>query len=196
METEYIDEPLMDGEDSNMFQQFLAQGGSPAFVSRGAQVEESFQRLLRKCQKQRREWLEMFCLRLATVKALAGSFDAFRLWLSEDQVNSLQELHDELRPRLRIPRDQTDSPKVIEKALKELQEAIHFFNNRWKRFLHELDLSKVNDLREKYNAYYLIEKECVVRSPVVARRQFEELKPVTMVDLLSHFPLLPELDQI
>ncbi len=193
METEDIDDPLMDGEDSNMFQQFVAQGGAPAFVSRGTQVEEAFQRVLKKCEKQRAEWLEIFGLRLATVKALAGSFDALRFWLSTEQIESLEELHDELQPRLRIPRERTTSSKVLEKALKELQEAISFFNNRWRKYLNDFDLSKVNDLRERYNAYYLIEKECVVRSPVVARRHFEELKPVTIDDLLSHFPLLPEL---
>jgi hypothetical protein len=65
------------------------------------------------------------------------------------------------------------------------------FNQRWRKFLPTVDLTAVNRLREDYNRYYLLEKECAVRSSVVARRGYSPLQPVTVDDLADVLPLLP-----
>jgi hypothetical protein len=49
----------------------------------------------------------------------------------------------------------------------------------------------VNGLREGYNRYYLLEKECALRSPRLARQGFVRLPAVTVDDLAAQLPPLP-----
>jgi hypothetical protein len=69
--------------------------------------------------------------------------------------------------------------------------ALERFNRRWEAFLPTVDLTSLNRLREGYNRYYLLEKECAVRSVVVARRGFSPLPPLTQTDLAALLPCLP-----
>jgi hypothetical protein len=115
--------------------------------------------------------------------------------LGAEQVQGLEHLHAELRPQLRLPVAPASSERELRRAVVEFADAATRFNARWARFLPTIDLSTANDLRDKYNRYYLVEKECVVRSPQVARRGFTSLQPLTVDDLYRAFPLLlvPEL---
>ena len=54
-----------------------------------------------------------------------------------------------------------------------------------------LDLSGINELRDGYNRYYVLEKEFAVRSARVARHGFVPLEPVTSGVLFELLPLLP-----
>ena len=58
----------------------------------------------------------------------------------------------------------SSSGRVLQRALGELKESIERFNRRWQEFLHQVDLTHVNRLRDGYNRYYLLEKECAVRT--------------------------------
>jgi len=58
---------------------------------------------------------------------------------------------------------------------------------------HSMGLDGVNELRDGYNRYYVFEKECATRSPLVARHGFRPLPPVSHADLLERFPPLPEI---
>jgi hypothetical protein len=51
-------------------------------------------------------------------------------------------------------------------------------------------LNQVNDLRDGYNRYYVLEKECAVRSFRLARQGFCPLEPLTVEDITALFPLL------
>jgi hypothetical protein len=51
-------------------------------------------------------------------------------------------------------------------------------------------LGEVNRLRAGYNQYYVLEKECMVRSANIAREGFRPLPPATTADLLALFPLV------
>ena len=53
-----------------------------------------------------------------------------------------------------------------------------------------VDLARVNQLRDGYNRYYVLEKECAVRSPKVARQGFRPLPPLTTADLAAELPPL------
>ncbi|MFL5338548.1 MAG: hypothetical protein ACJ8F7_00125 [Gemmataceae bacterium] len=64
------------------------------------------------------------------------------------------------------------------------------FNAAWDQFLHSLDLSQVNALRDGYNRYYLLEKECALRSAKLAEVGFRPLPPLTYADLAALFPPL------
>jgi hypothetical protein len=109
----------------------------------------------------------------------------------ENQVAALRRLHEELAPRLRDAVEPTTSPRALRRALRELGESIERFNRLWREFLAGVDLGRVNGLREGYNRYYLLEKECALRSPRLARQGYRPLPPLTREDLESLMPPLP-----
>jgi hypothetical protein len=65
------------------------------------------------------------------------------------------------------------------------------FNRRWSPFLETVDLTGLNRLRDGYNRFYVLEKECVVRSPRLARQGYLPLPPMTLDELAALFPPLP-----
>ena len=81
--------------------------------------------------------------------------------------------------------------KALRQALTELTESIERFNGRWREFLTQVDLTAVNEARDGYNRYYLLEKECALRSPNLARQGFRRLAPLTPADVAELLPLLP-----
>ena len=102
-------------------------------------------------------------------------------------------MHDDLAPQLRTPVSVTTSRRRLLRALCELKDSIELFNRRWQRYLMQVDLSWVNELRDGYNHCYVLEKECAVRSPQLARAGFERLERLTATTLLALLPPLPEL---
>ena len=54
-----------------------------------------------------------------------------------------------------------------------------------------LNLDRVNEVRERYNRYYLLEKECALGSSRVARSGFQRLDSLLPDDFLRIMPLLP-----
>ena len=189
-----MDEVPIPGRDDShgAFKEFLAMYGGPAFVRRARELEAAFEDLLHRCRAQREEWLPMVRLRLAMLKALAGGWSALRPVLaSPEDLQLLERLHQQLNPSLRAPPESTSSPRRLRLALRELCESLALFNRRWQTFLGTLDLSRVNELRDGYNRYYLLEKECALRSARLAREGFRRLEPLTAAALLEALPLLP-----
>lgn len=185
-------QPLSRDDDYHDLQTFLARYDAPAYVRRARQVEQAYEELLARCRRQREEWLKMTRLALGTLAALAGDWAAVRPLLADDgQLERLRRLHDELRPRLRFPPWRTSSQRVLRRALAELRACLVAFNSRWEGYLRHLDLSPVNDARDGYNRYYLLEKECALRSPRLAREGFRRLEPLTPAQVAAHFPSLP-----
>jgi hypothetical protein len=70
-------------------------------------------------------------------------------------------------------------------------ESLERFNERWQRYVYQLDLAPVNEVREDYNRYYLLEKECAMRNGNLARRGFTRMTPLTHAELAALFPPLP-----
>jgi hypothetical protein len=54
-----------------------------------------------------------------------------------------------------------------------------------------LDLRSANLLRDRYNQFYVLEKECALGSSRLARQGFQRLNPLGPEDLLKILPLLP-----
>jgi hypothetical protein len=180
------------GDDHRALQHFVAQYGAPAYVRRARQVQEAFDNLLARCGRQREEWLALVRVRLGTLQALAGDWGVFRPWLvDETQIDLLQELAVTLSPRLRAPVERTSSPRLLRRALGELRDSLEHFNRRWLAFLPTVELAEVNELRQGYNRYYLLEKECAVRSARVARQGYRPLPLLTSADLAALLPPLP-----
>src|SRR5262249_50683491 len=109
----------------------------------------------------------------------------------EGQLAVLTTLHAELEPKLRGSIAPTTSARALRRALTELNESIERFNRRWHGHLNAVDLTRINELRDGYNRYYLLEKDGAVRSVRVAHQGFFRLEPLTAEKLTSLMPPLP-----
>ena len=131
-------------------------------------------------------------IHLGLLRALASDWRRLLPLLSdESQVAVLDHLEAVLQPRLRHPVEPAQSLRTLQRVLAELNESLARFNERWGRFLESVDLTQVNKLREGYNRYYLLEKECAVRSYRIALQGFQRLEPLTVSDLETLLPPLP-----
>jgi hypothetical protein len=180
------------GDEHNLLRQFEAQYGAPAYIRRARQVENAWEQLLHRCRLQRDEWLLMVRIRLGLLQGLAGDWAALLpLLADEEQLGVLRYLEAEVQPRLRAPVEPTSWTWTLRRGLRELNASLERFNERWRNFLPEVDLTVVNELRDGYNRYYLLEKECAVRSARVARQGYHPLEPATTADVVAALPPLP-----
>lgn len=179
-------------ESSEAFKRFLSQYDAPAYIRRARGMQAAFDQLLEHCRRRRAEWLELVRLRIGMLHALAGDWANLRPFLADDEQLDILRYHlAALAAPLRAPVEPSASGRALRRALRELHESLERFNHRWEAFLNGVDLTAVNDLREGYNRYYVLEKECAVRSARIARQGFVPLAPVTTGDLIAQFPLLP-----
>jgi hypothetical protein len=193
-DTVFTDEqtPFSRDDAHEIFKQFASHYDAPAYVRRARQVEDAFEQLLARCRAQRDEWLNMVRIRLGLLRMQAGDWMALRPWLeNDDQLELLERLHSDLAPQPRLRVEATRSERLLRRALAELVQSIARFNRRWLEFLPSVDLAPVNALRDGYNRYYLLEKECAIRSPRLARQGFRRLEAVTTADLAQLLPVLP-----
>jgi hypothetical protein len=195
-EIDPMNDPLTVGsDDSREIRELMAQFDAPAYVRRARRVEGSYEQLIEQCRRQRQEWLAMVRTRLGQLAALADAVNddwrAIASILSSDaDVLRLRRLHDELRPALRVSVTPNGSPRVLRRAAVALRHSIARFNERWLGFLGKIDLAPLNALRDGYNSYYVLEKECALRSPRLAREGFRPIPMVTLQELTEKFPPL------
>jgi hypothetical protein len=179
-------------DDQHTVKRFLAHYDVPAYVRRARGVEDAYEQLLRSCQQQREDRLASVRARIGFLHSLAGDWDALSPWLKdESQVVVLRDLHTALRPQPRFPPGRSFSSRALGRALRELCATIEHFNRRWQAFLRTVNVMTVNELRDGYNRYYLLEKECALRSARLARQGFRRLEPLTVDDLALLLPPLP-----
>jgi hypothetical protein len=188
-----VDIPVLARNDNDrVAQRVLGHYDAPAFIRRARRVQEALDLVLSRCRQQRDEWLMMPRLRLGMLRALAGDWHRLQPWLAnKDQLVRLQDLEKELTPRLRVRIESTPSGRKLQRALRALRDSLETFNRRWVNFLSTVDLTSVNKAREGYNRYYLLEKECAMRSPRMARQGFKRLESFTIGELMTMLPILP-----
>jgi hypothetical protein len=178
-------------DDGRELRQLLSQYDAPAYVRRARAVEGAYEALLARCRRERAEMAAMVRVRLGQLFALAGSWTALRPLLEDDgQLSLLRQLYDDLQPNLRGAPAPTASTRALRRALFALCESMHRFNERWTGFLSTLDLNAVNAARDGYNRHYVLEKECALRSPRLARIGFWPLPALTPDDMAASFPNL------
>lgn len=179
-------------DGSHTVKEFMAQFDAPAYVRRARRVDAEWEGLLARCRRQRDEWLELVRTRLAMLHALAGDWGRLESLLADvEDVESLRLMHAELRPELRLPVTATGSVRALRRAVAELAESLERFNRRWQAYLDTVDLAAVNAARDGYNRWYVLEKECALRSARLARQGFQPLAPLTLDAVIAALPLLP-----
>jgi hypothetical protein len=177
--------------DYQAFRQMLAANDGPAYVRRARRVSAAFEALLAQCRKQRDEWLTFVRLSLGMLHALAGSWEAVRPCLGdEESLELLRRLHDELQPHLRVAVTPTTSRHALKATLAELIDGLERFNRHWLEYVQQLDLQSINELRDGYNRYYVLEKECALRNAAAARFGFQRLPLLTVADIVQQLPPL------
>lgn len=178
-------------DERHPLQRFLARYDVPAYVRRAQQVEEAFERFLGQCRQQREEMLCMVRIQIGQLLALAGDWNALLPWLKDgDQLGILRDVHASVQPKPHFLPARSSSCRVLTRALAELCDRIEQFNHRWEAYLRWVDRTAVNELREGYNRYYLLEKECALRSARLARQGFRRLQPLTVDELARLLPPL------
>jgi len=187
---------LEGGNSDRLAKAVMARYDGPAYLRRAKQMELAIAALHQKCQETRHEMLHLVRLRLGRLLDVAGSWEKLMPgFLEPSTAEILRQLLTQEGDQQTVPEPAAASPGRIQHALQELCEAIHWFNLRWIGFLHELDLNPVNALITGYNRWYVLEKECAVGSPRVARQGFRVVPPITLDDLKTQYPPLPVPDR-
>jgi len=188
-----MDEMSLPERDSEqkLFQHMMAQYDTPAFARRALRIQEDLHRLLARCRQQRAKWFAGGRLVLEELAARLSGWDALGLFLAEPEPGDLFPRLQELLNARAPFRSRTAANWRVRWALREMTDWLQRFNQRWQTFLSKQDLGPLNELRDGYNRYYVLEKECALRSARLARHGFEPMAPYTVQDLLTHFPLLP-----
>lgn len=159
----------------------------PAFARRGQDVEWAQRRLHDRCRVTRGEFLEMVRVRLRQwAGAVTGPDDSTRVFTASIEPLWIQS--DAGEPRWGVAPASSRRQLAI---ARDLIAAVLRFNSRWDRFLDGVDLAPINEAIERYNRYYVIEKECVVGSARIAARHFVPLGRITKETLLRSHPILP-----
>jgi hypothetical protein len=179
-------------DERSFFKQVTAYYDAPAYVRRARGVQESLEAKLQELRTTRTEWTLLPRTLLGLLKMRAGSWAALRpLLLADTQVELLVALEAQLQPKLRLCECVTLSRAKLRRSLRELVHSLRRFNDRWLPLVASIDLEPLNRIRADYNRYYLLEKECALRSPRLAREGFVTLAPLTVADLLERLPPLP-----
>ena len=190
-----MEDIVIPSKSDPQYQYVLAQFGGPAFMRRAHRAEAALADLLHRLRCTRLEWLHMVRLRLGQLHALAGGWQRLAPLIDAYSLAALRNLFDELQPQLRVPLEATDNDATLRAALTDLQESMDRFNERWRKLLDETDLTDVNRRRDEYNRWYLLEKECFVGSPRIARQGFQPLEMITRGQLAEWMPELPGIHQ-
>ena len=69
--------------------------------------------------------------------------------------------------------------------------SIERFNDRWSKYVHELQADTINHQIDRFNKYYVLEKECIVGSARLASRLFVPQPRIEPEWLLLQLPPLP-----
>ena len=180
-----MDDVVIPAKNDPQFQYIVAQFGGPAFLRRAQRAEHALTSLLNRLRHTRMEWLAMARLRLGQLHALAGGWERLGRFVAADSLARLRQLFVELNPQLRVPLAPTENDRTIRAALRDLQGALERFNQHWRKLLAATDL---RERRDEYNRYYVLEKECLVGSPRIARQGFRPLAMVTREQIAAWLP--------
>ena len=183
-----------DAEDSDLLisvdpelKELLGLFDVPAFARRGQDLEHAIDRIYARCRAKRGDMLEMVRLRLRQwSRAADGPQSCSGVFATP--IDPLWELTGSKPTRW------ADRPAPLRQrkaVARDLIASIERFNDRWRRFLESLNLGPANQVIDQYNAYYVLEKECVMGSARLAARHFTPVARLSPGSLLEAYPTLP-----
>ncbi len=188
----------MSDNERQLFQQIIATFDSPAYMRRSRDTEAAWNEIVLSCRRQYLSAAEIPLLRLVQFwHACKGNLQILAEITSNNQteriIDDVQTMltrwSETIQPMM-IRADRNDAGSTVMAAWDTFVASCERFNRNWMIFVSNVDLAEVNRLRRDYNEYFLLEKECAVNSPLVARMGYEPLCPATHDDLRNEFPLL------
>jgi len=167
-----------------MFGYIAGRYGPPAFVRRQQCVDAAWQVVLNDCRAEYERLLKPVRGQILVVAAALGlPIDA-----EFEPANALTVIFKVAKTRWH---GSHQMPRRARIEMDRLVASVHRFNRRWVEFVETVDLKEVNRLRDGYNRYYVLEKECALRSERLARLGFEPLRPATHAELFDRYVKLP-----
>ena len=165
---------------------------TPAYVRRGLTVETEWNALADKLHRTWKDWTVPVGRLCSQLRHQAGGLDAFGPWLaSPEDLDRLRQLDQRLDHKLKYPPGKAFWHWPLKGSLRRLARMAADLNHAWARHLETQDLEPLNRSREQYNRWYLLEKECAMRSTRLAAGGFEPFPRVGPGDLIKLFPPLP-----
>ena len=158
----------------------------PAFARRGFDLEYALKRLHERLARDRSLMLDMVRLRLkqwASVTCGALDYAPFA-----GPIENLYQAIEAEPPRWAA---KPGTARARMRIGQDLVASLDRFHRRWQKHLADLDLTALNRLIDRYNRYYLLEKECSLGSSRLAARFFIPQTPRSVESLLAEYPLLP-----
>jgi hypothetical protein len=171
----------------------LGLGDPPAYLRRGMSVEDAETRVVKTCEAARDEMLYPVKLRLRFWNRLLRDRPRVRKATTSDAM----EYAADLGRRVFGLKESTISiapagwSMFAGRQWRALGAAVEEFNANWRRYLETLPLDDLHRTIDGYNRYYVLEKECAVRSIRTAIRGFIPKEKPTWADFLARFPPLP-----
>lgn len=173
-------------------QRLLGRFDVPAYVRRGLRVAQGRAAVVAQCRQKRRELLCHAKWRAGQLRrALSDPEQLERLLPRAAERDHWNELWDVLEASGDVAGGPPPSSRRLRRMVRETCESLERFNRAWLHYLNGIDLMSVNREIEAYNRYYLLEKECALRSPRLVRQGYRPLAPLSIDDLFAQFPLLP-----
>lgn len=172
-------------------QRFTTAFDTPAYLRRARRVEAEWQLLLATCARERESLLEMprVRLKLLLTGAAHGTPPLEEIVTPIDAAR-LRAQADAWQLKWPGPSRRFRHASEAAAALEALCTSWERFNRRWQAWVSDIDLTRINQLRDGYNRYYLIEKECATGSWLTAQSGYAPLAPATQADLFAAYPLL------
>lgn len=186
----------MDADDESLplevadpeLRQMLGFFDVPAFARRGQDLELALERLHARLRRERSEMLEMVRLRLRQWSAAVEGPDAWPSAFAGPLAN-LWPLTGAEEPA--VWGTAVAPPRRRRAIARDLIASVGRFNGRWEGRIGALNLDALNLMIDQYNRYYILEKECVLRSSRLAARHFTPHPHLTHDGLLTVYPPLP-----
>ena len=182
-----MDEPVPLETTDPELRQLLGLFDTPAFVRRAQELEYGIDRLHARCQRERATMLEMVQLRLRQWAAAVSGPDAWAAVFTAP-IDQLWPLTGAKPPVWSAE----PAPLRRQRAIaRSLVASLNRVNHRWSHFVSALDLAFINRMIDRYNQYYVFEKECCLGSVRMAARHFEPKTLFSAERLLDDYPPLP-----
>jgi hypothetical protein len=178
-----MSETISIDDDRRLLMQLVGQYDAPAYVRRARAVEHAHEQILERCRRQRRDWLAGVRLHLKWMSQAANDGELDPTVFEVIQVLRCESEFTEREPM--------KSGRGMKSTVRQLRGSVIRFNRRWATFLDRFNLSELNRLRDGYNRYYLLEKECAVGALRLVHSTFRRLEPMTRDELQRLFPPLP-----
>ncbi len=186
MSDDFGDEPMPTEIVDPEARRLLGMFDLPAFARRGQELDSALVRLHARCGQQREDRLDMVHLRLRQWAAAVEGPESWRgVFLA-----SLDPLWEQAGAPVPVWGRAIVTGRRRRGVGRDLAASVERFNRRWEDFLAGIQLSAINTLVDHYNRYYLLEKECVLRSTRLAARLYSPRTHVTVALLRERYPLL------